>query len=70
MNVAQGLFIGAITGVIGMAYFVYGKKQCRPVPLVAGMALIVYPYFIASLVISIAIGVALMALPFIFRIDL
>ena len=70
MNLEQGLFIGLITGVIGTAYFVYGKKQSRPVPLVAGMALMVYPYFIDSLVISIAIGVVLMALPFIFRIEL
>lgn len=70
MNLAQGLFIGLITGVIGMAYFVYGKKQSRPVPLVAGMALMVYPYFIDSLILSIAIGVALMALPFIFKVEL
>ena len=70
MNLEQGLFIGLVTGVIGMAYFVYGKKQSRPVPLVAGIALMVYPYFIDSLAISIAVGVALMALPFIFRIEL
>ena len=63
MNLEQGLWVGMVTGVIGMGYFVYGKKQSRPVPLVAGLILMVYPYFIDSLWISIALGVVLAALP-------
>jgi hypothetical protein len=64
MNLEQGLFVGMVTGVVGMAYFVYGKKQGLPIPLLSGIGLMVYPYFIDSLTISIAIGVVLASLPF------
>lgn len=61
------LFSGLITGVIGMAYFVYGKKQSQPVPLTCGIALMVYPYFIDSLLITIIIGTVLAVVPFVFK---
>ena len=67
MSFEAWLFIGLITGVIGMAYFVYGKKQSKPVPLVAGLVLMVYPYFIDSLLWAVAIGVLLIVIPFIYR---
>jgi hypothetical protein len=67
MSFETWLFIGLFTGVIGMAYFVYGKKQSKPVPLVAGLALMIYPYFIDSLAWTLAIGAVLIAIPFIYR---
>lgn len=45
----------------------YGRKQTRPVPLLCGMALMVYPYFISNNALLVAIGVALMAIPYFVR---
>ena len=42
------LTIGILTGAIGVGYFMYGKRQTKFVPLIAGMALCVYPYFVDS----------------------
>src|SRR3990167_840750 len=47
------LITAIIFSSIGLAYFVYGKKQCQPVPLVIGILLMVYPYFIPGLLASI-----------------
>lgn len=69
MNLEQGIWVGLVTGVIGAGYFVYGKKQGSPVPLIAGILLMVYPYFIDSLLISICIGIGLVVAPFIIKID-
>jgi hypothetical protein len=32
-----------------MAYFVYGKRQTKFTPMIAGVMLCIYPYFIDSL---------------------
>ena len=61
---ATSLAIGIFTGAIGMGYFIYGKRQTRFAPLLAGMALCVYPYFVDSILWLIVIGAALMVLPF------
>ena len=54
-----------LAGVFGMAYFMYGKKQAKLVPLTVGVLLCVYPYFIDSVLWSAIIGVALVAAPFV-----
>ena len=61
---ATSLVIGIFTGAIGVAYFIYGKRQARFVPLIAGMLLCVYPYFLASIPLMLAVGAALIAAPF------
>ena len=58
------LAIGILTGAIGLAYFIYGKRQARFAPLLAGLALCTYPYFVDSVPWSLAIGAALAAAPF------
>jgi len=59
------LLIGFVAGVFGIAYFVYGKKQVKFTPMLCGVALCAYPYFIDSVPWSIAIGVVLLGLPFV-----
>jgi hypothetical protein len=61
----EGLFVGLIAGVFGMAYFVYGKKQMRVSAMVAGVLLCVYPYFIESVLWQVVVGVVLLAAPFV-----
>jgi len=48
--------------------FVYGKRQQVVVPLVCGLVLMIFPYFISNILLLVAVGVALIALPFVVRI--
>lgn len=48
----------------GVGYFIYGKKQAKFLIVGAGMALMVYPYFVSGLLTITLVGVVLMALPF------
>lgn len=59
------LAIGILTGAIGTGYFMYGKRQTKFAPLLAGMALCVYPYFVDSTLWLIVVGAVLMAAPFV-----
>jgi hypothetical protein len=45
---------------VGFGIFIYGKKQLRIPQLVVGLALMVYPYFVASPGWMLGIGSALM----------
>jgi len=59
------LLIGIITGAVGLAYIAYGRRQTKFAPLVAGVFLCAYPYFIDSLVWLCVVGVLLLAAPFV-----
>jgi len=61
---ASTLFVGILAGVIGLSYFIYGKKQERIAFLAAGVGLCVYPYLVEGLVLQILIGLGLAAVPF------
>lgn len=61
------LLWGLLFGSIGLGFFVYGKRQRAVVPLVCGMALMVFPYFVSSTILIVVIGVALMAIPYFVR---
>jgi hypothetical protein len=64
----SSLFWGLLFSSLGLGFFVYGKKQKAVVPLVCGLALMVFPYFISSTIPLVAIGVALVAAPYFVRI--
>ena len=66
MNTAWLLW-GLLFGSIGMGFFVYGKKQRAVVPLVCGLVLMVFPYFVSNLVVLVVVGIALTAVPYFFR---
>ena len=51
-------------GAIGMGYFVYGKRQGALVPLFVGLALCVFPYFVASVTALVIVGAILVAIPY------
>jgi hypothetical protein len=55
------LFLSLITSGIGFVLFVYGKKQDRWPQLVAGVALMIYPYVVSTATMTIAIGAAIIA---------
>ncbi len=52
---------------IGLGFFMYGKKQQKLMPLTCGLGLMVYPYFVDSVPIVIAVGVVLIARPYFVR---
>jgi hypothetical protein len=47
--------------VVGTAFFMYGKRQGRLPHMLAGAALVVYPYFVSSVALMGAIGVGMVA---------
>jgi len=59
------LLIGIVTGALGLAYIAYGRRQTKFAPLVAGVFLCAYPYFIDSVVWLCVVGVLLLAAPFV-----
>ncbi len=61
------LLWGLLFSSIGLGFFLYGKKQRAVVPLVCGLVLMIYPYFIPNVVALVAIGVVLIAVPYFFR---
>lgn len=67
MSTEAALFLGLIFGSIGLGFFMYGKKQRSAVPMVCGLALMVYPYFVGSAWAMIAIGLVLIAIPYFVR---
>ncbi len=55
-------------GAIGLGFFSYGKKQKAIVPLVSGVGLFIFPYFVSSLYLVLLVGFALIILPYFVRI--
>lgn len=58
------LFVGLIAGAVGVAYFMWGKRESRFAPMLAGVLLCVYPYFVSSVLGLCLIGGILVAAPF------
>jgi hypothetical protein len=54
-------------GSIGLGFLIYGKKQRAVVPLVCGMALMVFPYFVSNVMLLVGMGALLIALPYFLR---
>jgi hypothetical protein len=59
------LFLILFFSAAGLGYFVYGKRQKQASALLAGLLLMIYPYFISGTVGIIAVGLLLMAGPLI-----
>lgn len=53
------LVLSLITGAIGLALFVYGKRESRWPQVVIGLLFMVYPYFTPSVSSLFAVGVVL-----------
>jgi len=64
---ATKLFLYAILGVIGLAYFMYGKKQRKGVAAIAGIVIASFPYFTDNLYVIGISAIILMILPFYVR---
>lgn len=61
------LLLGVLFSSIGLGYFLYGKKQKVVVPLVCGIILMIFPYFIDNTTLIIMIGILFSILPYFIR---
>jgi hypothetical protein len=59
------LMLSVLFGVVGMGFLMYGKKAGRPIPIIAGLALMVLPYFISSVLILLIVCAVVTATPFV-----
>ncbi len=57
------ILIGALLGAIGMGYIVYGRNQMHAMPVVAGILLCIFPYFVSQLWITLPLAAGIMVLP-------
>jgi len=53
------LFLSLVTGGVGFVLLVYGKKQDRWPHLIAGLAFMVYPYFVETVAAVVGVGIAI-----------
>jgi hypothetical protein len=58
----NSLLASLLIGVVGFAVFVYGKKQQRAPHLLVGLALMIYPYFVADPAVMTGLAVCLLGL--------
>ena len=61
------LLWGLLFGSIGLGFFIYGKKQKAVVPLICGIALMVFPYFVSNVMLLVGIGILLSVVPYFLR---
>jgi hypothetical protein len=61
------LLWGLLFGSIGLGYFIYGTRQRAAVPLVCGVALMIFPYFVSNQALLAVIGALIIAIPYFFR---
>lgn len=66
MNTSTLLW-GLLFGSIGLGFFIYGKQQKSAVPLICGICLMIFPYFVSNVVLLVVIGVILIAFPYFLR---
>jgi len=64
---SQSIIWGLIFGSIGLGYFVYGKKQKSIVPLISGLGLMVFPYFVSNTLLLMIVGLLLSVIPYFIR---
>jgi hypothetical protein len=68
MGTESQLIWGVLFGAVGLGYFLYGKKQKAIVPLITGIALFIFPYFVTNTTMLVTTGCVLIALPYFIRI--
>jgi len=67
MGSEAAIIWNVVLGAFGFGYFIYGKKQKMLLPLVCGIVLMVFPYFVSSPTALGLIGAVLVAAPWFIR---
>jgi hypothetical protein len=66
MNEAELLW-GVLFSSIGLGYFIYGRRQGKTVPLLCGVILMAYPYFMPNSTALVIVGALFAAVPYFLR---
>jgi hypothetical protein len=61
------LILSCLFSLVGLAFFVYGKKASDFDFLIAGVLLMAYPLFVSGTWLTLLIGLPLTAAPFLHR---
>ena len=64
---ASNLFAGLIFGSVGFVAFIYGKKQTLIKPMIIGIVLMGYTYFLTGTLVMYLVGIALCAALYFWR---
>lgn len=64
-DIWQFVVAGAFS-LIGLAAFIYGRRQARFGCLLGGIALMIYPFFVPSVLLMVVIGCAIIAAMWLF----
>lgn len=63
MNIdVNSLLASMVVSSVGFVFFFYGKRMSRPPHLIIGLVLMIYPYFIASVLPMFGVALVLVAL--------
>lgn len=55
------LFASLIVSAVGFVLLHYGRKMARLPPLVVGLAMLIYPYFVPNVLATVLVAVGLLA---------
>jgi hypothetical protein len=58
---ATSLLVSLLISSIGFVLLSYGRKMSRPPQLIAGLLLLMYPYFVPSVTVMLAIAAVVLA---------
>lgn len=61
------LLVGLLLSAAGIGYLVYGRRQKVPMSFVAGLGLILIPFFVDSTMTLLLAGAGIAMVPFLFR---
>ena len=64
---ATTLMLSMLFGTFGLGFIMYARKAGKLVPGIAGLALLIVPYFVPNVTLLVLVCLALTASPFIFR---
>ena len=62
-----GLIGGLLFGCVGFVAFMYGKKNQEFRPMIVGLFLMGYPYFLKNTIVLYLVGVVLISALFVWR---
>ena len=62
---SNSIFLDFFISLIGMGYFIYGKKSVNFSFLLSGIILSVYSYFVSGIMLTIIIGLVIIVAPFV-----
>lgn len=69
MSTETYLILSLIFSSIGLGFFIYGKKAKKRVPLLCGIVLMFYSYFVNDFYLTILLGMVFSVLPLVISWD-